>query len=128
MRKVCLNQNGLRKLLEYLDKEIPGISGKLIIGGESFHLPEIGVELIVRIPEPIEEQIPDPSLGKAPVRAATTIGKAPGSETQELGRAGVEKAKEEKFEDMVEFLRQYFPDKKELENALAEINRKLSKK
>lgn len=97
--KVTLNKSGLKKLVEHLEAEYPGISKKVVIKDDRLVLPGAGVELVAitelldaNIPAPTPSGKPDPSLEKSQTKPATIIGKmGTGDSPRAVGRAGTKR-------------------------------------
>jgi hypothetical protein len=130
MERVKLNDNGLKKLLEYLEGQYPGISESLNIKDGKLSIAETSIELtasvipeaVVGIPEPT---VSDPSADMPVTQNSMTVGKAPNSQVKQVGRAGVKRQQEEQTEQMAEKLKQYFPEKDQIQQAFANIAQSL---
>lgn len=138
--KKLLNESGLKKLIPYLEAELPGIKGKLSISGDKLKFNEFEFYVVVPIaeemtppgvPPPAPPGTPtvagienDPQAQKMPNQTEKPIGKNKNTQVKQVGRSGIEREKEQEFQKMTQKLKTVFPTRAELDKFIKGLENK----
>ncbi len=115
-----LNKSGLKKLVDYLEEEHPTLKGKLKIIGERLVLDD-DFHLFCLV----EEDIPIVPPNKAESDTEMAIGKSSEPTVKAVGRAGIERKKEQNVADIAKKLSKQFPTRMEVEKRAKETGAKV---
>jgi len=115
-----LNNNGLKKLVTYLEDEHPTLKGKLKIIGERLVLDD-DYNLFCLV----EEEIPIIQPPRAESDTEMAIGKSSESTVKAVGRAGIERKKEQNVADIAKKISKQFPTRIEVEKRAKETGAKV---
>jgi hypothetical protein len=121
MAKVFLNEDGLRKLLPYLEAKLPGLTGKLVVQSNYIKIIDEDFEIFVRIPKPVNEQVDVPTPGVDQPSMSQPAGKGVQTDVERLGRAASERDEEETFNELLGRLSKHFPTRQEFDKFLQSI-------
>lgn len=128
--RVLLNESGLKKLVPYLESSIQGLKDKFQIDGNilKFENFEFYVVTEQMTPPGVPPAAPpgtpgidandesDPQAQKMPSQVDKPIGKNKDTQIKQVGRAGIEREKEQEMQQMAQKLKTVFPTRAELDN------------
>jgi hypothetical protein len=115
-----LNNNGLKKLVTYLEGEHPTLKGRLKIIGERLVL-DGDYNLFCLV----EEDIPIIQPPRAESDTEMAIGKSSEPTVKAVGRAGIERKKEQNVADIAKKISKQFPTRIEVEKRAKETGAKV---
>jgi hypothetical protein len=133
MKKVILNENGIKKLAPYLESrglKFKVSGNKLVFDDYEFYVcAPVMVEEIPPPPgaAPVPQGIPDaganddPQAKKMPSQTEEPIGKNKNTQVKQVGRAGIQRQQQQEMQKMSQKLKSVFPTRAELDNFLKTI-------